>query len=126
MGFSSATGCTDRKLFLQWLEHFVKLKNSSPERKHLLVLDGHHSHKSLEANDYCREHGVELITLPPHSLHKIQPLDKTFFRSLKAAYNAEIDCWMVQNPGKIVTLYDVAPLSKKAFMKTAIPERAQN
>ena len=46
VGFSSATGWTDGKLILQWLEHFVKFTNSSPERKHLLVLDGHHSHKN--------------------------------------------------------------------------------
>ena len=82
-------------------------------RKLLIILDGHHRHKSLEAVDFCRRHGIELLTLPPHSSHKIQHLDKTYFRSLKAAYNAEIDSWLVQHPGKVVTLYEIAPCQRR-------------
>lgn len=46
-----------------------------------------------------------LVTLPPHTIHRLQPLD--VFGPLKANYNREIDIWMLVNPGKRVTDYDI-------------------
>jgi len=32
--------------------------------------------------------------LPPHTTHRMQPLDRTFYGPLKAHYNTECDKWM--------------------------------
>ncbi|KAJ8951749.1 hypothetical protein NQ318_012600 [Aromia moschata] len=40
--------------------------------------------------------GVTILTLPPHSSNKLQPLDVGVFKAFSTAYNAAIDSWMVQ------------------------------
>ena len=67
VGYASASGWTDAGLFLKWMEHFVLYTNASTQNRHLIVSDGHHSHKTLDAVNYARTHGIGLITLPPHS-----------------------------------------------------------
>ena len=83
VSYASASGWTDAGLFLKWMEHFVLYINTSTQNRHLIVLDEHHSHKTLDAVNYARAHGIELVILPPHCTHKIQPLDRCFFKSLK-------------------------------------------
>jgi hypothetical protein len=124
IGFASPSGWTDSELFMKWLQHFAKSTGCSPQDPHLILLDGHHSHKSSEAIEFCREHGIELLTLPPHTTHRLQPLDRTYFKPLKAAFNSEADTWMVSNPGRRITISDMAGISGKAFLKTASPETA--
>ena len=41
-------------------------------------------------------------------MHKMQPLDRTFFKSLKSAYAVNSDTWMVSNPGKWISFYQMA------------------
>jgi len=62
---------------------------ASTNRKVLLILDGHGSHKGLAGVDYALDKCFEILCLLPHSTHQIQPLDVTFFGPLKTAYNAE-------------------------------------
>ena len=69
VGYASSSGWTDADLFIKWLQHFVKCTNASKEVQQIIVLDGHHSHKTLAAVLYAREHGIQLLTLPPHSMH---------------------------------------------------------
>ncbi|ESO05351.1 hypothetical protein HELRODRAFT_145888, partial [Helobdella robusta] len=80
------SGWTDSECFMKWLNHFTFIVKPSKKDKHLIFLDEHHSHKTLEAVTFCRENGIELITFPPHCTHKMQPLDVSFFKGLKAAY----------------------------------------
>ena len=71
VGCGNPSGWTDSELFVKCLQHSVACTNSSKDPPHIIVLDGYHSHKT-----YAHEHGIHLITLPPHSTHKIQPLDR--------------------------------------------------
>ena len=96
----------------------------SPEFPALIILDGHHSHKTLQAIDFAREHGITLLTLPPHSTHKLQPLDKSFFGALKSAYNVSTDSWLRCHPGKRVTTYDITEIFSQAYGKCATVEKA--
>ena len=41
--------------------------------------------------------------------------------SFKTYYNAEIDSWMLRNPGKPVTIYDLGELIGNAFLKAMTP-----
>lgn len=67
-----------------------------------------------------------MVTLPPHSSHKLQPLDCSYFKSLKAAYNLSADNWMISNPGKRMTIYNIAAVFGKAYIRTASAEIAIN
>ncbi|KAI0235340.1 hypothetical protein LSAT2_014173, partial [Lamellibrachia satsuma] len=87
VGYCSPNGWTDSDLFVKWLEHFASFTNASVDVPQIVILDGHHSHKTLAAVEYARSRGITLITLPPHCTHKMQPLDRSYFKSLKSAYN---------------------------------------
>ena len=110
-GHASASGWTDAGLFLKWMEHFVLYINTSTQNRHLIVLDEHHSHKTLDAVNYARAHGIELIALPPHCTHKMQPLDRCFFKSLKNAYIISADNWMMSHHGQRISIYDMSGIS---------------
>ncbi|GBL80819.1 hypothetical protein AVEN_26249-1 [Araneus ventricosus] len=115
----SDTGYMNSHLFIEWLKHFVKLAKPSVEDPVLLIADNHTSHCSLSAVFFCRENHITFLTLPPHTSHVLQPLDKCFFAPLKALYSSETEKWLVQNPGKAITLYKVSGIFQKAYSATA-------
>ncbi|KAK4095792.1 DDE-domain-containing protein, partial [Parathielavia hyrcaniae] len=57
----------------------------------LLILDGHESHHSTEFELYCRQNNSITLCMPPHSSHKLQPLDVGCFGPLKQAYGRQIE-----------------------------------
>ena len=96
----TANRWTDGDCFLKWLKHFAAIAKLSQSEKHIIILDGHNSHKTLDAVLFARDNGIEMITLPPHCTHTMQPLDRSFFKPLKSAYNRAADSWMSQNKGR--------------------------
>ena len=79
VGYVSDSGWTDSKLFVKWLEHFVSITNASINAQHAIIMGGNKSHKTLAAVNFARRHGIDLLMLPPHSTHKMQPLDIGYF-----------------------------------------------
>jgi hypothetical protein len=73
----------------------------------LLIVDGHESHNSAAFHQYCTEHKIVTLCMPPHSSHLLQPLDVGCFAPLKRAYYAEIDSW---------TRYSVTQVKKETFL----------
>ena len=119
VGLCSPSGWTDGNLFLTWLKHFAEFIKCSKEEPHILLLDGHHSHKTLDAVMYAREHGITMITFPPHCTHKLQPLDLTFFKSLKSNYNAAAGNWMASHPGRRISFFEMAGIFSTAYSTSA-------
>jgi len=99
---------------------FVRPSETNPV---LLLLDGHHSHKSLALVDMVRDNFVTILTIPPHTSHRLQPLDVSFFSPLKAAYNREVDSRMVRNPGNRVTDYNLCRIFAPAYNRVAGAEK---
>lgn len=106
-------------LFLRWMRHFVAFVNASVTNKVLLILDGHSSHKNLEALEFAKANGVIMLCLPPHCTHRMQPTDVSFFGPLKAYYDREMATWMKNHPGRTVGLYQVASIFGKAYETAA-------
>ena len=73
---------------------FVSRAYSKKGSPAVLILDGHGLHKELKVILYPREHYIHMISLPPHTTHKLQPLDRTIMRPFKAAYNEACTEWM--------------------------------
>ena len=45
----------------------------------MLILDSHVTHtKNLAGTEMARETGVVMVSLPPHTTHRLQPLDGAF------------------------------------------------
>ena len=124
VGELSDKGWTNDDIFIKWLTHFKQFSRCSPENRCLIIVDGHGSHKTLAAINFCRENGIDLISLPPNTTNKLQPLDRTYFKSFKAAYNRNCDSWMMNNPGKKITIHNIASLAGAAYQKVSTPEIA--
>ncbi|KAK9759143.1 DDE superfamily endonuclease [Popillia japonica] len=88
------------------------------------AIDNHASHTTLEAVTHAKSNNVVMLSLPPQSSHKTQPLDPVFFKPFKNKYNQVADNWQCSHPGQTITVYDVAELFKTAYERTATLEKA--
>ncbi|XP_057653938.1 uncharacterized protein LOC130892510 [Diorhabda carinulata] len=110
-------------LMFTWLkEHFVPRK---PDGKILLLLDGHASHcNSVEMLEYADEHNVILFCLPGHTTQFLQPLDRCFFKSLKAFWNKACNTFVKANPGRKISRMQFGQLLSEAWSKAATVDNA--
>ena len=100
----SPNGWIDAGLFLEYLKHFVAHIKCSKDLPVLLILDGHKTHtESLPSIDNACENGIVIVSLPLHTSHKLQPLDRSFFKPLKAAFNSACSIWLRNHPGRRIT-----------------------
>lgn len=90
---ASENGWTSDELGLSWLTKvFVPLTaKKADEGYRLLILDGHSSHANMQFIDICDANRIILAILPPHSTHRLQPLDLKIFSPLSTAYSQQID-----------------------------------
>ncbi|XP_072026714.1 LOW QUALITY PROTEIN: uncharacterized protein [Amphiura filiformis] len=94
-------------LFIPYINKHVRPHNK--EQKVVLILDGHKSHETLRTLKEAQENYVDIICLPPNTTHLLQPLDITFFKSLKCHWNRENEAYCRENHGEFV--------KKGSFMK---------
>ena len=112
------------ELFTVWMKHFAEQTNASIEHPVLLIMDNHSSHSSLDTYLFCREKGIHIVSIPPHTSHRLQPLDLAFFGPLKKALDKECDIFMRCNPNEKITPYDLPSLFNKAYSKVSSVEKA--
>ncbi|KAG5863235.1 hypothetical protein JTB14_021531 [Gonioctena quinquepunctata] len=121
VGYAEKSGWMSTRVFLKLLEHIKKHTNSSPTNKILLLMDNHETHVSLDAILFAREHGIVLLSFPPHCTHKMQPLDKGVYGPFKSKCKISFNDFILSNPGKPITMYDVAKLSAQPYLQTFTP-----
>ena len=78
-------------LFKSWIGHFVKNicdcgLGISSSCRHLLILDGHGSHVTVDVIKTAKSIGLDLLTLPSHTSHAMEPLDVSCFKPFKQAF----------------------------------------
>lgn len=117
LGLATKSGWMNSDLFPLVLQHFIKHMGCSTENPAILFMDNHESHLSLEVIEMARKHGLTIITLPPHTSHKLQPLDVSVYGPLKAHYKQAINDWNLSNPGKRITIYDLPECFTKAYYR---------
>jgi hypothetical protein len=84
--------------YLPFQRVFVFFKRSIPSgisitNRHLLILDGHGSFVTLEAIEQAQEFGLDMIILPSHTSHALQPL--AYFKPFKTTFRKERDTIMI-------------------------------
>jgi hypothetical protein len=119
VGKVSDKGWMTTQLFKEWFEFFLLHVRPSVERKVLLIMDGHSSHKSLEVILKAKENNVILLCIPAHTSHKLQPLDKSFFGPMKMFYNNECRLWMKSHYSLPIKEANVANIFIPAFRRAA-------
>ncbi|XP_046384950.1 MFS-type transporter clz9-like [Ischnura elegans] len=102
------SGWINKDSFIAWFKMLVDFSNPFPEKPVLLLLDGHCSHtKSQELINMAREKNVIMLTSPPHTTHRLQPLDVGSMAPLQNYYEQEVRKWLFNNTGRLVTIYEV-------------------
>ena len=74
LGTATQSGWMNEVLFIEYLKHFINHVRCSHTNKVLLILDNHNSHITLQAIDLAKENGIVMLTIPPHTSHRRQPL----------------------------------------------------
>ena len=115
---STTNGWTDDKMGLYWLQQIFdryskpKARNSRDWR--LLFSDGHGSHLNMEFIKWCDKHHILLAIYPPHSTHRLQPLDVSLFSPLATFYGQELD-------GYIHETQALCGITKREFLRLFWP-----
>ncbi|XP_055704669.1 uncharacterized protein LOC129802685 isoform X1 [Phlebotomus papatasi] len=119
------SGYVTGQIFLRWFEEvFLPRKVKG---RNILILDGHVSHcGSLKLLDRAAAENVTLLCLPPHTIHVLQPLDTSFFQPFKYQFRVTADAWIFSHPGRNITRYQLGPLVREAWLKTATAKNAVN
>uniref|UniRef100_A0A336M0E1 CSON006862 protein n=1 Tax=Culicoides sonorensis TaxID=179676 RepID=A0A336M0E1_CULSO len=118
VGLAHKSGYMVVEIFTEALKHIQRQTNCSKDNKVLLLLDNHESHCSIQAIECARELGIVLLTFPPHTSHKIQPLDVSVYGPFKTKFKIAFKDWLSTNVGKVITIYQIAALSKNAFLES--------
>lgn len=106
-GAASESGWMKQEQFVEFMRHFIRHSKASKDRPALLLMDNHNSHMSIEALDLALEHGVTILTFPPHCSDRMQPLDVSVYGPLKTFYKSKCDNWMKGNAGKEVQIQHI-------------------
>lgn len=118
-------------LFSAWISHFIQsvadLGGISPTRRHLLILDGHGGHVTLAVAIAAKRAGLDIVSLPSHMLHALQPLDVCVFGPFKTYFRQYRDFWVSRNLNQPATKHALAhsvSLSLNALSRRIILQNA--
>ncbi|KAM4063561.1 DDE superfamily endonuclease [Hirsutella rhossiliensis] len=95
---TSETGWTNHELGKEWLigvfDRFTKEKARNGRDYRLLITDGHSSHVNMDFLEWCDQHRIIVAVFPPHSTHRLQPLDVSLWPSFDRIHQPAhpVDC----------------------------------
>ena len=127
---ASDNGWSCNKLGLNWLEKVFEphTKAKAGRGWRILIVDGHSSHVNMGFLQWANEHRIIIHILPPHSTHKLQPLDVGLFNPLATAYQKQLNNLMYNGQGRMEAFTEKNV--HNAFAKTGIwpqdPEKVLN
>jgi hypothetical protein len=108
-------------LFSTWISHFLesvsRMDSILPTSRHLLILDGHTSHVTVEVVKVVRGVGLDLVSLPSHTSHTLQPLDVAVFKLFKTYFREYRNYWTSRNIGQKATKETLAHWVSLALRK---------
>ena len=107
---SSANGWSSNTFGLAYLTQVFDLytRAKAGRGRRLLIVDRHSSHVNMEFIRTCDRLKIVLLILPPHSIHRLQPLDVGCFLPLSTNYMTEIERVMQKSGG-------LTSLTKRTF-----------
>jgi hypothetical protein len=111
---TSPNGWTNNNIGYEWLtevfDRHTKKKARNGNAYRLLFIDGHSSHLNMRFIDFCDKNKILLLAYPPHSTHRLQPLDVSLFNPLANFYSQNLDEWLLKS-------YGVCSMSKRHFWR---------
>ena len=99
----SENGWSSHALGLNWLKTVFDryTKEKAGRGRRLLIIDGHSSHVNLKFLNIYDQLRILILILPPHSTHRLQPLDVSLFRPLARYYTNGLNKLMHESLGMV-------------------------
>ncbi len=116
---NSENGWSNKDIYLEWFKFF--LQNIPLARPVLLVQDGHASHMTIDVIELARANGINLLCLPAHTTHILQPLDVGVFKSFKSHFSKVCHTYLMKHPGRVITTDVLAFLVAEAWPHSLTP-----
>lgn len=117
---ATPTGWTNDAMAIAWMEEvfepLTKAKAGSHQR--LLLLDGHGSHMNMKFLNWCHNHSITVACYPPHTTHRLQPLDVGLFSPLATRYTQHLERFLADSMG-------LSHLKKRDFYRLFEPAFAE-
>ena len=107
--------------FLDVLKHVHKKTYCSKDNKILLIMDNAECHMNIHAMEFAINNGIVIVTLPPHTTAKMQPLDVSVFGAFKTYLRQLQDDYKLTHPGTAITELILPELASKAWIKACNP-----
>lgn len=126
LGLVHKSGWMTTENFIKVLEFFKHNVRCTKESPVLLIMDNHESHLSLQGLDFCNENGIIVLTLPPHTSNRLQPLDRSVFGPFKKFFSSNVNSWMNSNPNVTLNIYALPKLCSSAWDRGATPENIKS
>lgn len=128
IGSTHKIGEEDEKYLLDWFDHFLAhVQSKHRKEKTILILDGKNfGSLSLELLHRAEENNVSLLSLPSNCSMQLQPLIKTFFKSINVNYDREVQIWSHIHPDGTFDDLRAVALFRNAYCKSATVETAVN
>ncbi|CEL11935.1 hypothetical protein ASPCAL15029 [Aspergillus calidoustus] len=113
---SSKTGWTNNDLGFAWIRDVFdrETKEKARRRWRLLIMDSHGSHLTPQIMEFCMANRIHIATFPPHSTHRLQPLDVGIFSPLSQAYSDQLEAFMHECQG-------LSSITKRDFFRLFWP-----
>ncbi|XP_055903267.1 uncharacterized protein LOC129939315 [Eupeodes corollae] len=116
LGLANPSGWITEESFYKAMIHFIKYVKPSEENPCLILCDNHSSHITINIVTLARDNNITILTFPPHCSHRLQPLDVSVYGPFKARYREAMNAWMLSNPGKTVSIYEVPQFTNTAYI----------
>lgn len=120
-GILHQNGWMTGECFLETLQHVHDKTFCSVDNKIILIIDNAVCHLNIHAINYAIDNGIVIVTLPPHTTSKLQPLDvsvygpfKTYLRSLQSDFS-------LMHPNTGITEHMLPEFASKAWIRSATP-----
>ena len=121
LGILHQNGWMNGECFVKTLQHVHEKTYSSVENKILLIIDNAEVHMNIQAVEYAIQKGIVIVTLPPHTTDKLQPLDVSVYGPFKSHMRALQNDYALMHPNKDITVHMLPQFACKAWIKGCTP-----
>ena len=108
-----------RWLFKSSISHFIECLRKGLgldlTNCHVLILEGHNSHVTLEVVKMSMELGLDIVFLPSYTSHALQPLEVACCKPFNVAFRILRDGWSLTNKNKAMEKQNLHEWTSKAL-----------
>ncbi|XP_063061686.1 uncharacterized protein LOC134454546 [Engraulis encrasicolus] len=118
---SYSNGWMREDQFIDFLKHFVRHSNCSPERPCVLLTGSFVSYLSIGALDFARENGVMWLTLPNQYLPLRLSMEWSICEPITTHIRAAIEGWLLASAGKPVSVQCIPAIVARVLPLATLP-----